>query len=103
LSRGNQEPQSPQSLILDFSGTAKSKSKTIPRRKLILGKRNIKTLTIEFQDGGIETYQIPDDQGFFRERWTYEEQEDSHKIENKLIIREIFWALREKYDAATMG
>lgn len=90
-------------LTLDFGSKITNRNRhTIPRRKLILGRRNIKSIIVEFDDGETVTFLIPAEQGFYRERWTYEEESDSHRIKNKLIIREIFWAIKEQFDP-TMG
>ena len=96
--------QSPFRLTLNFGSKATSSNKRkVPRRKLVMGKKFIRTVTIEYADGETVKFDIPPEQGYYRERWTYEEEEDSHKIKNKLIIHEIFWVLREKYDPARMG
>lgn len=97
--------QSPFKFTLDFGNkaTSKSNNRKVPRRKLIMGKKSIKTVTVEYHDGEVKTFHIPAEQGYYRERWTYEEEDHSKKIKNKLIIHEIFWVLREKYDPATMG
>lgn len=96
--------QSPFRFTLDFGTKATSKqNRKVPRRKLIMGKKTIKTVTVEYHDGETKTFKIPPEQGYYRERWTYEEEVETHKIKNKLIIHEIFWVMREKYDPATMG
>lgn len=56
--------------------------------------KQVKTITLEYEDGSIETTQLPTGTGFYRERFTYEEAGDTKKLVNKLECFEVFWAVR---------
>lgn len=52
--------------------------------------RPIAKVTIEFVDGDTMTVDVPESQGFYRERYTYN-QDENHRATNKLFIYEIHW------------
>lgn len=56
--------------------------------------KRVRTITLEFEDGTIETIVLPPDTGFYRERYTFEEGGDTRKLVNKLECFEVFWAVR---------
>ena len=58
--------------------------------------RPIKSVTIEFEDGEIETFTLPPETGFFRQSYTYEPKEGGgsglNKWGDQIRTNEIFWA-----------
>jgi len=56
--------------------------------------RKVKSVVIEFEDGATESFQPPEGAGFFRERYTWEQEERTHKVTARLDIFEVFWAER---------
>jgi hypothetical protein len=59
--------------------------------------RPIKQVTILFTDGNSLEFDVPESQGFYRERYTYTQEETQHgnRITGKLYVHEIIWTLRE--------
>jgi hypothetical protein len=55
--------------------------------------RPVRTVIIEYDDGTSSVFTLPEGAGFYRERYTYEE-DDKDKVVNRLDIFEIFWAVR---------
>jgi hypothetical protein len=63
--------------------------------------RPIKSVRIEFEDGSIEEHELPDAaQGFYRERYTFQERLDDGKEMCKLWIHEIHWTMKEPHGPA---
>src|SRR5262245_28354804 len=59
--------------------------------------KKIKCVSVEYEDGTIENWDnLPEDTAFFRERYTWEQEEDTRKVTHKLTVREINWVLKEK-------
>lgn len=57
--------------------------------------RPIKSITIEFEDGTVEHHDLPvSAQGFYRERYTYQQRESDRKIEHKLYVHEVHWTIK---------
>jgi hypothetical protein len=83
-------------LLLDLNRLNEKKPREQKNRKMDI--RHIKQVTIEFADGEVSSFDIPETQGFFRERYTYEQVETTdgyNRITNKLYVHEIHWTLRE--------
>jgi len=83
-------------LLLDLNRLNEKKPRQQKNRKMDI--RHIKQVTIEFADGEVSTYEIPETQGFFRERYTYEQIETAdgyNRVTGKLFVHEITWTLRE--------
>ena len=57
--------------------------------------RKVQTIHLTFEDGSEETYECPPDTGFYRERYTYEEEADTKRYQNILFVNEVFWATRQ--------
>jgi hypothetical protein len=58
--------------------------------------RSIRSVRIEFEDGSIEEHILPDSaQGFYRERYTFQERLADSKEMCKLWIHEIHWTMKE--------
>jgi hypothetical protein len=53
--------------------------------------RPVKTVILEYEDGTTESIRLPEGAGFYRERYTY--QEDEHKVISRLDCYEVFWAV----------
>lgn len=67
----------------------------IPGRKLV--HRTIKKITVTYDDGHSETWELPSSaQGFHRQRLTYDQvyEDGVTRIGDQIIVNEVFWTLK---------
>lgn len=77
-------------LDLDFGVT----KHVAPRRQNIMN-RTIKHVCLIFENDEKLEYDLDDQQGFYRETLTFEEATDGSRIQNRLRIYNVFWAVKE--------
>ena len=65
--------------------------------------RKVQTIRLTFDDGSEETFECPPDTGFFRERYTYQEAQDTKKYESILFVNEVFWATSQPLKEGSNG
>lgn len=80
-------------LQLDFS----VEPKVAPRRQNIMS-RPIKYVCIEFENDERLEYDLDDQQGFYRETYTFEEAVDGSRKQHRLKVFNVFWAVKESVD-----
>ncbi len=79
-------------LALDFSHVERER---IRRKEAYpVRMRKVKRVVVYYEDGEVEYISLPPGTGFFRERYTWEQEEGTRKITARLDISEIFWAQR---------
>lgn len=65
-----------------------------PRRQNIMN-RQIKHVCVVFENDERLEYDLNDQQGFYRETYTFEEAVDGSRIQNRLKIYNVFWSIKE--------
>lgn len=65
--------------------------------------RKVATIRLTFDDGTEEVFVLPPDTGFYRERYTYEEEGETGRYSNVLFCNEVFWATRQSLRERSNG
>lgn len=59
----------------------------------LLQMKNVKEITVVYEDGTIEIFVPPEGAAFYRESYTFKQAEGSARVEAVLDCHEIFWAV----------
>ena len=88
-------------LVLDFSHVERER---IRRKEAYpVRMRKITKVVVTFEDGTVEYFAPPVGAGFFRERYTWEQEEGTRRTIARLDISEIFWAQRSAVNGNPTG